>query len=578
MVLKFLNPIFFYSNILLPITVLVIYCVTFTLALPQFISEGVNYFFVSRLLKFAVGLLVGACAFYLMMRKLKKLEGERIVFKYSIHIFSKSDFFLLLLPLTPIVQYIIKNQDILSLVDSLFVFTFFGIFTGLLVFIIPMFLGNPNSTRIMMLLSTALVFTITCMPLVTQYFSWFTKGSFKIQLILFGGGFIASWYLYTFKLKMVLFIIISALFLGNSANQLLSQKKAMDVISQPISENKLLLAVDNKKPFITPNIYLLVYDSYVSNETMRAYGIDNSSQEEYLRKLGFHLYPHVYTIGESTIQSMSRVFNVSVGYYGNIRRGISGDGVAQKILTSLGYKTYGLFPSDYEFRGVGSSYDYSLPARYGKPSKLLISSIFFGEFRFDFDVDQEPHDHFVENKQKIFKQVISHKAFIYMHTDLPAHSQNSGVCLVNEVDLYKERLIRANLEMQQDVLSITESDPQAIIIVAGDHGPYLTKNCVGTLRQYDISSITRLDIQDRFGTFLAIKWPTTNDFTVYDEIIVLQDLFPAIFAYIFNDVNILDSKLNPEIINVNMISQASVKNGVIYGGIDSGEPLFLSSR
>jgi hypothetical protein len=131
--------------------------------------------------------------------------------------------------------------------------------------------------------------------------------------------------------------------------------------------------------------------------------------------------------------------------------------------------------------------------------------------------------------------------------------------------------------MQQDIQTIVENDPEAIVIVAGDHGPHLTKNCAETSGVYDISEISRLDIQDRYGTFLAIRWPT-KDFAKYDDITVLQDLFPAVFAYLYKDTNILESKIDPVIPIPNSISGASVRNGIIYGGINDGEALFLSGK
>jgi hypothetical protein len=127
--------------------------------------------------------------------------------------------------------------------------------------------------------------------------------------------------------------------------------------------------------------------------------------------------------------------------------------------------------------------------------------------------------------------------------------------------------------MRQDVEMIIENDPKAIVIVAGDHGPFLTKNCITTEDDYEISEISRLDIQDRFGTFLAIRWPS-SDFEEYDDITILQDLFPAIFAYIFEDPGLLESKIEPLIINRNIISGVGVSDGVIEGGIHTGEALF----
>ena len=91
---------------------------------------------------------------------------------------------------------------------------------------------------------------------------------------------------------------------------------------------------------------------------------------------------------------------------------------------------------------------------------------------------------------------------------------------------------------------------------------------------YDISEINRLDLQDRFGTFLAIRWPT-GDPDEYDDIIVLQDLFPAVFAYMFEDPGLLESKIKPVTLDNKLVSGAGIADGLIEGGVDNGEPLFL---
>jgi hypothetical protein len=102
----------------------------------------------------------------------------------------------------------------------------------------------------------------------------------------------------------------------------------------------------------------------------------------------------------------------------------------------------------------------------------------------------------------------------------------------------------------------------------------LTKNCYVTTDIYDKPEISRLDIQDRHATFLAIRWPT-GDYEVYDDIMVLQDLFPAIFSYIYKDPGLLDAKIEPKILLPNAISGILVDNGIIVGGINDGEPLFV---
>ncbi len=571
---------FFFSNVLVPMIVLALYCGSFAYFSSRFQLEGVNYFFANRLGKYVMLIMAGAILIFLVILKVKK--GGEFAFKHSNEKLYPGDFLLLLLPLTPVVQYILNNQEILSTVESLYVLVVFALFSSFYIFAIPILLRNVISTRTLMLLGLAFVFTITSMASMSNYFTWFEEGSLTIQIMLFGGVFLVVWLLYNYDKRWVLYLFIVVNFVANSSAQLLSQGGGVDAPSLPIEENKLLLLVGERTPAITPNIYLLVYDAYVPNETMLAYGIDNSPQEDYLSEQGFKLYPHTYSIGSATIQTMSRVLNASTEYYGDKRRGVSGDGVTQRIFRDLGYETYGLFYSDFMFRGVGESYDHSIPESKNSipPYAQLSKAIFLGEFRFDIeDVGFVKHtkDQFFESKQRIFEDVSGQQVFIYMHSNLPSHSQNSGACLANETELYKERLARANIEMRQDVNLIIANDPGAIVIVAGDYGPALTKNCYRTTDVYDISEISRLDIQDRFATFLAIRWPT-GDFVKYDDITVLQDLFPAVFAYLYKDTTILESKIEPIIPVPNSISGASVNNGVISGGINDGEPLFLSGK
>ena len=579
---------FFVSNVLVPIVALALYCGSFAYFSSHFLLEGVNYFFVSRLGKYVLLMTIGMCLTFIVMFKLKK-DGK-LAFKYSAEKFYPGDFLLLLLPLTPVVQYILNNQEILSPVESGYVLVFFVFFSGLYIFAIPAILGSVISTRTLKMLGLAFVFTITSMVSLSNYFHWFEKGALKTQLMFFGGAFLVTWLLYNFNQRKFLYLLITVNFVANISIQLLSHQTTVDASSLlvkdkrlrlAVKDNRLRLAVEGRIPAATPNIYLLVYDAYIPNKTMLGYGIDNSLQEDYLSGQGFKLYPHTYSIGSSTVATMSRVLNASTDYYGTSRRGVSGDGIVQNIVKNLGYKTYGLFYSDFMFRGFGDSYNYSIPKSSTPPYIKLSKSILVGEFRFNLDdigFEGQTRDQFVEAKQSIFKGISAgNRVFVYMHTNVPTHSQNSGACLPNETDLFKERLKSANIEMRQDLQIIIKNDPEAIIIVAGDHGPYLTKNCTSTSGVYDISKISRSDIQDRYASFLAIRWPT-KDFAKYDDITVLQDLFPAVFAYLYKDTSILESKVDPVTITPDSISGASVKNGIIYGGINDGEPLFLSGK
>jgi len=502
-------------------------------------------------------------------------KSKEVAFKNSI---EKFDFILILLPLTPVVQYILSNQDTLSPLGSLYVFAVFAVFSVLLVIVVPALLGTIGSTKTLMILGLAFTSTITNMAALSATLSWYENGDIVLQLGILSAVFLGCWIVYNLISRKVLYVVVVVVFITNTALNLAPQDWTKRGLS---TDNRLAQLVGSKQPQFTPNIYLLVYDAYVINETMLDYGIDNSAQEEYLEALGFEVYPHAYSVADSTIMSMSRTLDASAKLYGKPQTGTSGDGIVQNLVKGFGYETYGLFPTNLLFQGIGSSYDFSLPGATSRSASsshdAVMKGIFMGEFRFDEGMDEKIRLEFLERKLAILENVPNNPRFVYMQDFFPGHSQLSGICRPDETAIFKAKLGLANDEMKQDVETITQKDPGAIVVVAGDHGPYLTKNCNPVLDgYYDISEISRLDIQDRFGTFLAIRWPT-EDFSEYDDITVLQDIFPAMFAYLFKDDGFLEAKVVSTTHSYETIG-ASATNGIISGGINDGEPLFVDQR
>jgi hypothetical protein len=585
-----------WMHVLIPLVVLTLYCVSLSWFLSWLLPEygtNVNAAFVDGAWKFsllAAGLYPVFLALFKLYRilepyivvqdhkekkpALKTKKGERPAFKNSI---EKFDFILILLPLTPVVQYILNNQDILSPWGSLYVFAVFAAFSALFIIIVPTLLGIIGSTKTLMILGLAFTFMITNMAYLSAESHWYERGDLATQLFLLSAVFLVSWILYNLIGRKFLYILVAIFFIANSAIQLASQDVAKTAL--PSANNELAELVGSRKPLSTPDIYLLLYDAYVANETMLGYGIDNSAQEKYLELLGFELYPHTYSVGGDTLSTMSRTLNASTELYGDYRRAVSGDGIVQSLLRSFGYQSYGIFPINFFFQGIGSDWDVSFPETSSSPDassahKLVMKAILMGEFRFNLDFDQPSEEQFEEYTQSVFESVADQPKFVFMYRQLPMHTQNSGRCLPNETELFDERLARANYAMRRDIETIVQKDPGAIVVVTGDHGPYLTKNCTTTGGVYGVSEISRLDIQDRFGCFLAIKWPTEG-FSQYDDITVHQDIFPAVFAYLFKDDSLLQARVASRTLYPSFISGASVENGTIHGGINDGEPLFV---
>lgn len=577
---KIFDVNFLLSNVLVPGIALAFYCISFAYFSSRLQLWGVNYIFASKFGKLTLILLAGAVLVFLGLL-LSKRDGK-LSRGSSEERPQWGDLILLLLPLTPVVQYMLVNRNILSLVESLYILVFFLLFSALYILVIPALLGKVMPTRTLMIVGLAFVFTIVSMASVSDYFSWYEKGALRKQLVVFAIVFLVAWLLYILNQRKLLYVFIALSFVVNTSSLVVSQLRKVDPQAAPMEENKLLSMTSGRNPVGKPNVYLLVYDAYVPNETMLAHGIDNSVQEDFLQEQGFKLYPHTYSIASVTLATMSRVLNASTEYYGNVRRGVSGDGVVQRIFKRLGYKTYGLFFADFMFRGVGSSYDVSIPNISVPPYLQLLKAILLGEFRFNIEdagFGQLNRDQFVSAKQEVFNTTANGPIFVYMHTNRPSHTQISGACLPDEIDQFKARLKEANDEMRKDINLIVAHDPGAIVIVAGDHGPHLTKDCSDTTGKYDMSEITRLDIQDRYGSFLAIRWPT-GDFVKYDDIEVLQDVFPAVFAYLYKDPTLLDAKIEPIIPPdwYSSISGAYVENGIIVGGVNDGQSLYLSDK
>jgi hypothetical protein len=566
----------FFQSAIITLILLSFYSALYTILIHIFLPDGVNYVFTGSLWKFALCAVPLFILIYVILRrkqgawKLQVAKSERVTIQ---------DVLLFLLPLTPVAQYVVNNRGILSAGDIALILAVFAVFAAIFIIGIPALLGSLCSPRALRSLGMAFTFTLTSMALLSRAFDWYRSGSLLIQVLLLAGVF---GFVYAFsgaKNRVFLAVLIVILFTVNTIYAVISTAGNDKTAGVTGGDNPLQSALTGKTVKSSPNIYLLVYDAYVSNETLKAHGIDNSQQEQFLVGEGFTLYPNTYTLGATTLDSMSKVLNVDTGRYDDDRRIVSGDGVVQNIFKSLGYTTYGVFHSDFMFRGIGSTYDYSVPASTSSSSEYLISAILIGEFRFDLGFQKNSHEVFVEKKLELFQEIAAGggNVFLYTHTSFPNHAQNSGACQVDEVAQFAERLKTANSEMTADVEAITASDPTAIIIVAGDHGPILTKNCTYTSTVYDLEDMTRPDIQDRYGSFLAIRWPD-GDYQEYDDIVVLQDLFPVIFSYMYEDNSILETKLTPVIDPNNYNSGISVVDGIIVGGVNDGEPLYLSGK
>ena len=575
----------FFIHAIVITSLLLLYTLSSIFLLP---GKGINILFISqfwKLLLLALLVLISALSCFLYFKKDKTLEYKKIFEKAEL-----GDFCIALIPLSPIVQYIFHNQDILNFHKSLIVFAFFALIAIVICVIIPLILSVFISKRNLQIASSAFLYAIFNMASLAATNQWHQQGVFLIQALTFVAV-LAILLIISTIAKQKFNAIVFIFFIANLVTAFIStapSQKTTDNFSEKIAKLPIYSEVINKDIANKRNIIFLSYESYTNNETLKGYGFDNSEQVNFLNNNGFHIYNNAYSTGPCTHSSMGNVFSVGKDMhpeYGSImyersRKHIVG-GAVQTLLQSKGYKSLGVFKTDSFFRGIMLNeikYDYYFPPLTGDESSLLISSILEGEFRHEAGYEKIDHQLYTAGKLQALAQKQLSPYIFYSHSTLPGHSQNTGRCMDNDTPKYFEGLRKANIEMRADIETAIQNNPKAIIIVSGDHGPYLTKNCAFLARMGDAittNDVNRLDIQDRHGVLLAIRWPE-KEYATKHNIVTLQDIFPAIFSYMFNDNGIFN-KTRTERVTLysdRVLKGVKVIDGVIKGGKDNNLPLF----
>ncbi|MEG0328563.1 MAG: CDP-glycerol glycerophosphotransferase family protein [Erysipelothrix sp.] len=536
-------------------------------------SQGLNQEFFTRIM--APTVLVTIALFAVCLALIWFKDKGQFSFKKQKEAFELKDMLLIALPMTPIAQYVFANQSILSFGTSILVFGYFALISIVVVVIIPWLL----SPVIAKYLSTSVGMAFLYILINMASFGRTTRVAyiFLILCVLCVGAVILQF----FNKKSILITLSVVLCIANagvSGFKFIQQKDSVNTFDPSVQSN-LADATANLTPKHTPDIFILVYDAYSNQETFKLYNHDNSDQVNFLLDEGFAIYDGTYSIGHASLTSTSRMLNMQplADDEATFRKALAGENNSRAGLQGIGYDTNTVFDNQYFTIGFQPEYDYHYPepSTSKAPNKIIRDAILEGEFRFDVDFGDMTFADYLVAKRAVLSKESEKPVFMHSHGDYPGHSQNSGVLLPNETEIHLARLELANQEMRDDIAAIQLQNRDAIVIVAGDHGAYLTKNGVGLNDDYDISEVTRDDIQDRFGTFLAIHWPDKSYAKRY-PIQTIQDVMPAVFSYIYEDDSLFKTlRQETKTLYPGVISGIEIKDGIIHGGPDDGKPLFL---
>jgi hypothetical protein len=253
--------------------------------------------------------------------------------------------------------------------------------------------------------------------------------------------------------------------------------------------------------------------------------------------------------------------------------GIGGPTTAAQFFKGHGYKTH-LVLNSYLLQGSQPIVADVVFPQWGYRSGLsaLYRGIGGGEFKTEVVFQDTERDAWLSAKRSILSASTPEPKVLYAHSGFPGHSQTSGNCLEDETARYAARVATANDELTRDVETILSTRRDAIIIVAGDHGPYLTGDC-RYMSRISADDLTADHLADRYGAKLAIRWPDGPP-GVDAPISVIQDVLFAVTAYLLDDERVWQYRLPNETLGYGGIPNGALKDGMVMVGRDKGRPLF----
>ena len=505
------------------------------------------------------------------------VNNKDLNLKHKFDLPDLRDFILLGLPMSPIIGFAIINIEYLNFTGFVYVIGIPLIFSFIFSFILPSLFSYFASFKMLMISGLALSFTILNMAQITNNpTSYVFNSEFVTQGLYLIGSFIITYLLYTFNKTIAYTVVIVFMLSGVVINFLDNSSPKNSSTIQ--TADRLKSFTDNQKNKIInkKDIYILVFESYSNLETLKYYGYDNSKQIDFLKDNNFTIYHGAYSNGAKSLSSTSRILELKNELSKDERYYLNGNAFVLDIFKSNGYQTIGLFKSPYSFGSSPITWDKYYPkddvSKIG--GKTILKAIYEGYFRFDIFDDDYDYSTYLKLRNHFLSANDEKPTLLYTHGEYPGHSQNSGKCIVNEKQKHFEGIEKANLDMMSDI-KILKKNSDPIIVIVGDHGPYLTKNCTALIN-YKQNEIDKYDIQDRYGAFLAIHWPKELNVNKYN-IEIIQDIFPAILANITKNNKLFDElKLERKFSDKFYENTAgiNVHNGIIQGGKDDKKPLF----
>jgi hypothetical protein len=407
------------------------------------------------------------------------------------------------------------------------------LFAGLLP-VIAYFL-NKNSLNSISNFSVAFVLSAMFLPLIREVVGY--AGEMPIDFVFLFLIFIFIVDLFDKNKKIhIVFFICAAIFAAVSNLNINSSKSDAELNDKPKTiVPKELLDLEIKDD---ASIYLFMHDSFPRKDLIEFLGLDYSQVEEILDEFGFKVYD-VYSIGYYTKVSMTSVFDMKdhrvdedLLETGLGRKIMSGDNLVNVLLKSKNYLT-AIAGEDNPSMYENSLFALGLTGAKDSMRNQVLMAIMQGHLNTMLLKHRKQGSAALQVAQFANANAGKNKIFAWGSAG-PDHSSLS-LDLDDERKKWSVKYANAIGEIRKELELAIKDNPNAIIILMSDHGPWMLGN---PRKDYEnVDEIKAIHFHDKYGAFMAIRFPDKKKAAKYDkEFVITQDLFPIVLAYLFDSV------------------------------------------
>lgn len=273
-----------------------------------------------------------------------------------------------------------------------------------------------------------------------------------------------------------------------------------------------------------PNVYAVSFESLLSPHALkRFYDASDPGHFDYLRKRGFRVLDDAYSAGSATIASLSRIleYDTDLRRTEQMRAVFGSENTTYRILRENGYQINFMYAKNYLGTNRGGA-DYFFPVRSFSTCHFLSEDYLYFACKRDFAswinkklfggtsyLSVEQHIELIKDRVDAIKNG-NGPGFIFTHINFPGHTllnhdYRDSEAIASFAGLTRERIPQIKRYFEAVFDHIVENDPDAVILVYGDHGAWISRGMTASEAGDGNTIFSFKDmLLDRHGAALAI--------------------------------------------------------------------------